>query len=117
MATEGEVAVDAYVARFPPEVAARLQAVRAVLLERFPGGEEKVRYDMPAVMLGDRYGLHFAGWKKHVALYPVPPLDEPLESEVAAYRSGKDSVRFLHTRELPLELVGQICDEVVRRRT
>ena len=39
-----------------------------------------------------------------------------LEGRVAPYRSGKDSVRFRHSQELPYDLVGEICDEVLRRR-
>ena len=31
-------------------------------------------------------------------------------------RSGKDSVRFRHSQALPYDLVGEICDEVLRRR-
>ena len=65
---------------------------------RWPEGQETIRYGMPAVMVGDRYGVHFAGWKKHVALYPVPSFDEPLKSRVSPYRSGKDTVPFAMRR-------------------
>ena len=70
---------------------------------------------MPAVMLGGRYGIHFAGWKRHIALYPVPQLEEHLESRVAPFRSGKDTVRFLHSQDLPYDLVADMCDQLARR--
>lgn len=114
MSTEGEDAVDAYVAQFPPEVETRLRQLRAVIVDRLPEAQQKIRYGMPAVMLDGRYGLHFAGWKKHIAIYPVPPLGEPLESEAARYRTGKDAMRFPHTQELPYELVERICDQLAR---
>lgn len=114
MSSSGPDAVDAYIAGFPTEVQERLTRLRHVILEHLPGGEETIRYDMPAVMVGARYGLHFAGWKKHVALYPVPVLDEPLESRLAPYRTGKDTVRFLHSRDLPYDLVGEVCDRLAR---
>lgn len=114
MTTSGAAAVDAYIAPFPPEVGERLTGLRRVILEHLPGGEETVRYGMPAVMVGGRYGLHFAGWKKHVALYPVPVMDEPLESRVAPYRTGKDTVRFLHSQDLPFDLVAEVCDRLAR---
>jgi uncharacterized protein YdhG (YjbR/CyaY superfamily) len=116
MSDPGAAEVDAYIAGFPPEVQDRLTRLREVLLAHMPGGWQTVRYGMPAVMVGDRYGLHFAGWKKHVALYPVPVLDGPLEARVSPYRSGKDAVRFLHREELPYDLVGDICDHVVAAR-
>jgi len=102
-------AVDAYIAGFPPEVAERLRKLRGIITQQFDGGEEKFRYGMPAVMMGTRYGLHYAGWKKHVALYPVPVFAEPLESAVAPYRSGKDSVTFRNNQDLPYDLVERIC--------
>lgn len=108
-------AVDADVAGFPPEVADRLAAVRATLAAHLGGGEEVVRYGLPAVMLDPRHGLHVAGWKKHVALYPVPVLDEPPEAAVAPYRSSKDGAAFRHSQDLPVDLVGRICDALVRR--
>ena len=113
MSTPGEDAVDAYIAGFPPGVQQRLEELRRVILDHLPGGEQTVRYSMPAVMVGTRYGLHFAGWKKHVALYPVPSFDEPLESRVAPYRSGKDTVRFLHSQDVPYDLVAEVCDRLM----
>jgi uncharacterized protein YdhG (YjbR/CyaY superfamily) len=114
MTAPGEAAVDDYLSAFAPEVRERLTRLRSVILEHLPGGEQTVRYGMPAVMLGQRYGLHFAGWKKHVALYPVPVFDGPLEARLAPYRSGKDTVRFLHTQEVPYDLVAEVCDRLAR---
>ena len=106
--TDGSAAVDDYLAGFPDEVRDRLIRVRAILLEAMPGGEEKVRYGIPAVMLGGRYGLHFA-------LYPVPVFDGALEDEVQPYRSGKDSVTFLHSRPLPEQLIARVALTIVER--
>ncbi|GAA1931968.1 iron chaperone [Nocardioides hwasunensis] len=116
MSSPGEDAVEAYIAEFPPDVRARLEQVRRVIVDHLPGSHEVVRYGMPAVMVGDRYGLHFAGWKRHIALYPVPAFEDALESRVAPYRSGKDTVRFLHAQELPYDLVADVCDQLMQAR-
>ena len=123
--------VDEYIAGFPPEVADRLQRIRGVILAEVhtPSGaepqkappatgqpEEKVRYGIAAVMLGGRYALHYAGWNKHIGLYPVPTLAEPLESEIAPYRAEKDSVVFPHSAPIPYALVGEVTRAVVARR-
>ncbi|MGR2751899.1 iron chaperone [Agromyces arachidis] len=108
--------VDEYVASFPDDVAARLRRVRAAILAEVPDAEERMRYGIAAVMLGGRYALHFAGWKHHVGIYPVPALPEPLESEVAPHRSGKDSVTFRHADPLPDELVRRIAAATVAAR-
>ena len=66
--------IDDYVASFPDGPREILEQVRDAMRRGAPGSEEKIRYGMPALMFRDRYGLHFAGWKKHVGLYPVAGL-------------------------------------------
>ncbi|MGU3643560.1 iron chaperone [Microbacterium sp. C23T] len=113
--------VDEYIAGFPPEVAERLARVRAEIVEAVSTAsgtppEQKVRYGIAAVMLGGRYALHFAGWKKHIGLYPVPTLPEPLESEIAPYRAEKDSVVVPHSKDVPYELIGRVAREIADER-
>lgn len=108
--------VDACLAGFPDEVRPLLEQVRAAIHAGMPGATETIRYGMPAVMIADRYGLHFAGWKKHVGLYPVPLLPDPLETEVAPYRSAKDAVNLRYAQPLPLELVTRIAAAIVVQR-
>ena len=108
--------VDEYIAGFPPDVAERLRSVRATIEANVPQPEEKMRYGIAAVMLGGRYALHFAGWKKHIGLYPVPTLDEPLEGEIAPYRAEKDSVVFPHSAPIPYALIGDVTRAIVARR-
>jgi hypothetical protein len=56
--------VDEYIATFPPDVQPVLQSVREAIHASVPDGEEKIRYGIAAVMLGGRYAIHFAGWKR-----------------------------------------------------
>ncbi|MEV7693016.1 DUF1801 domain-containing protein [Microbacterium sp. NPDC089189] len=116
MATEQSSSVDAYIAGFPPEVAARMTQVREAILAEVPGAEEKMRYGIAAVMLGGRYALHYAGWKQHIGLYPVPVLPQPLESEVAPLRSGADTVVLRHAVPLPVDLISRIARAIVAQR-
>jgi uncharacterized protein YdhG (YjbR/CyaY superfamily) len=108
--------VDAYIAGFPPEVADRLSRIREIIVAEVPDPEEKVRYGIAAVMLGGRYGLHYAGWKKHIGLYPVPTLPEPLETEIAPHRAEKDSVVFPHSAPIPYELISRVAAAIVAER-
>lgn len=113
--------VDEYIAGFPPDVAERLSRIRSVIVGAVADvsghePEEKMRYGIAAVMLGGRYALHFAGWKKHIGLYPVPALPEPLEADVAPFRAEKDSVVFPHTKEIPYELIGRVAREIAAQR-
>ncbi|GAB2836662.1 iron chaperone [Microbacterium insulae] len=113
--------VDEYFGGLDPAVAERLRHVRAEIIAAVSAAtgeepEERIRYGMPAVMLGGRYAIHYAGWKKHIGLYPVPVFDEPLESEVAPHRSEKDSVVFPHASEIPYDLVARIASAIAAQR-
>ncbi|MGY1653836.1 iron chaperone [Geodermatophilus sp. SYSU D01119] len=109
--------VEEYLAALPPEAREALQQVRGAVLRGMPGATETIRYGMPAAMLGSRYCLHYAAWKRHAALYPVPVLDGELEAEVAPLRSGKDAVHLRYGRPVPEDLVERVASAVAARRS
>ena len=100
--------VNEYIASFPPEVQEVLVELRRVIREVLPDAGEKISYQIPTYTIDGKYFIYFAGWKSHVSLYPIPSLDEPLDSEVAAYRSGKDTVRFPLQDPLPEDLITRV---------
>ena len=108
--------IDDYIATFPDETQVILREVRRVLHSAVPDAEEKIRYDMPAIMLGGRYAIHFAAWKKHLGLYPVPVLDGEIEKEIAPYRAAKDSVNFSYTKPIPYDLIERVAAAIVALR-
>lgn len=112
--------IEQYLDGFPDAVGARLRAVRAAIVAevtRLTGAEpeERLRYGMGAVMLDARNAFHYAGWRNHIGLYPVPVLSASLEPEVAPLRAAKDTVQLVHSRPLPLGLVTRITAEVFAR--
>ncbi|SFO01803.1 Uncharacterized conserved protein YdhG, YjbR/CyaY-like superfamily, DUF1801 family [Geodermatophilus obscurus] len=113
--------VEEYLAALPPEARSALEQVRAAVLRGMPGATETIRYGMPAAMVGTRHGLHYAAWKRHAALYPVPVFDGPgegdLEAEVAPLRSGKDAVHLAYRSPVPGDLVERIASAVAARRS
>ncbi|MEU6644561.1 DUF1801 domain-containing protein [Saccharomonospora sp. NPDC046836] len=104
--------IDEYVAAHPPETREVLSKVAAAMRRALPGAEERIRYGMPAFMLGGRYSLHFAGWKTHVGLYPVPRLDDELETLLEPYRTKKDTVRFMYRQPVPYDLIERVAAAV-----
>lgn len=109
--------IDAYIADLPEDVRPILREVRAAIRAALPDGEERIRYGMPAVMLNDRYAIHFAGWKKHVGLYPVARLEGDLERAIEPYRAKKDSVNFPYSEPIPYALITQVTVALRRRST
>jgi len=116
MAAQGPRTVDEYLGTFPDDVRAILERVRAAIHAAVPDGEEKMRYGIAAIMLGGRDAIHFAGWKHHVGLYPVPRFDDPLEAEIAPFRAKTDSVNFTYAKPVPYDLITRVSAEIVRQR-
>ena len=108
--------VDEYIAKFTPEHQGMLQSVREAIHRGVPDAAEKIRYGMPAVMLGGRYAIHFAGWKKHIGLYPVPILSDELEAELLPHRREKDTVIFLWSEPVPLGLIERTAAAITGMR-
>ena len=107
--------IDDYIAAAPEGVRERLIEVRAALLRGLPDGTEAFRYGMPAVMVDARHGIHYAAWKKHLALYPIYRGDEAFEAVVGPHRAATDAVHFNHSAPLPVEIVELIARALAAR--
>lgn len=114
--TPAPASVEAYLAGLPDDVRPIAQLVRDTIMAAVPGAEEGIRYQMPVVTLDGSYVVHWAVWKQHLGLYPVPPLDDPLERELAPRRSGKDTVKVRFDEPVPVELIDRLTRELVARR-
>ncbi|MBM9468521.1 iron chaperone [Nakamurella leprariae] len=108
--------VERYLADFDVEVRERLQDMRRAIHQAVPGAGETISHQMPAITLDGTPVVWFAGWRRHLSMYPVPPADELLERRIGRYRHGADTVRFPLADPLPVELVGRIARLIVGAR-
>jgi len=105
---KGFTSIDEYIAACPEQTHERLQEIRAAIKKIAPEAKEKISYQIAAFELNGRNLIHFAGWKKHVSLYPIPAGDEAFEKSIAKYADGKGTVKFPLDEPLPLKLIHQI---------
>ncbi|HEX7210315.1 MAG TPA: DUF1801 domain-containing protein [Propionibacteriaceae bacterium] len=108
--------VDDYIASFPPQVQAELQAARRTIHAAAPGAEESISYAIPTFSLAGRPVVYLSGWKKHISIYPVPELDASIEPKVAPYLSGKSTAKFPLGKPLPEELITALVERLVAQR-
>ncbi len=107
--------VDAYISSFPAEVQSVLADIRRTIHEAVPGSAEVISYNIPTMTRdGQRY-VHFAGWKSHISLYPVPEGDEALARELEPYEEGKGTLRFSLKQPIPYELIGRVAARLAAR--
>jgi uncharacterized protein YdhG (YjbR/CyaY superfamily) len=109
--------VSEYIATLPADVRERVALLRETIASVLPSATESIRYAMPAVMVNDHYVIHYAAWKHHIGLYPVPTLPAVLEAEVAPLRSTKDTVRLVHSKPLPTDLISRLLLELLSQRS
>lgn len=100
--------IDEYIAEFPPETREVLQELRALIRSVAPAATETISYAIPTFDLGGKHLVHFAGYAKHVGLYPAPSGLEAFREALAPYKTGKGSVQFPLDRPLPTDLIRRI---------
>ena len=102
--------MDEYIASFPQETQKVLEDIRATVKAVAPDAKEKISYQIPTFELNGRNLIHFAGWKKHVSLYPVPAGDEAFEKKISKYVAGKGTLKFPLDKPLPMKLISKIVE-------
>jgi uncharacterized protein YdhG (YjbR/CyaY superfamily) len=102
--------IDEYIGTFPEGTQRLLEEVRATIKKAVKGTGEKISYGIPCITLNDKYLLYFAGYKKHIGLYPVPAANKGFEKDYApCVTSGKGTIQFPLDEPLPLSLIKKIA--------
>jgi uncharacterized protein YdhG (YjbR/CyaY superfamily) len=107
--------VDEYIAGFPADVQEKLEKVRTTIRSVIPDAEETISYQIPAFNVKGSNVIYFAGFKKHIGMYPVPFDDSELEDALARYTSGKATARFPLDEPIPVALIKKIVKVGVKR--
>ncbi|MEU4343175.1 DUF1801 domain-containing protein [Nocardia sp. NPDC023852] len=108
--------IDAYLAGFQDDVREILSEIRGTVRRALPEATEAISYCIPTFRLGGRNVVHFAGWKRHVSLYPIPDGDAAFEHAVEPYRAGKGTLRFHLGEPVPYDLIAQIATLLAEQR-
>ena len=108
--------VEGYVTAQPAPVREVLNELRRRVATAVPGAAEAISYDIPTFKLDGKTFLHVAGWKKHIAVYPVPTGDEALQRDIERYRSGKGTLQFQLSDPFPYDLFDRLVQAAIAGR-
>lgn len=108
--------IDGYIGSFPEDVQILLEEVRRTIRNAVPAADETISYQIPTITLNGRHLVHFAAWKHHIGLYPVPTADEAFEQELAPYRAARSTVRFPLRKPMPYDLIERLVALLVTQR-
>jgi len=99
--------IDEYIARFPDEIAIRLQKVRETIRGVAPDAVEGISYQIPVFKLHGPM-VYFAGYRTHIGFYPTSSGIEQFKEELSGYKIGRGTVRFPLNQEIPYDLIASI---------
>ena len=108
--------IDEYISGFPAEVRPVLEEVRRRIRAAIPQAGETISYGMPAFTLGGKDVVYFAGWKSHLAVYPVPEGGTVLAAEMAPYLAAKGTLKFPYRKPIPYDLIERVATALAERR-
>ncbi|MDB5036077.1 MAG: hypothetical protein JWQ98_3318 [Chlorobi bacterium] len=106
--------IDEYTAGFPEEIRNILEEIRMTIRKAAPDAEETIKYQMPTFTLNGNL-IHFAAFKKHIVMYPVPRDVDTFKDELSACEGEKNTVRFPFNKPVPFDLIGRIIEFRAKR--
>ncbi len=99
--------VKEYFAAQPAETKKILNNFRKIIKEAAPAAEEVISYNMPAFKLNGML-IWYAGYKKHIGLYPKSGPIIIFKDELKEYKTSKGAIQFPLDRTIPVALVKKI---------
>jgi uncharacterized protein YdhG (YjbR/CyaY superfamily) len=108
--------VEEYLSHFDGETRERLDTLRSLILDIIPEeATESITYAIPTYKIGKNRLVYFAGYDKHVSLYPLPKTaPDSFMKELDVYKAGKGTAKFMHTKPLPIEFIKQFIQYRLR---
>jgi uncharacterized protein YdhG (YjbR/CyaY superfamily) len=105
---ESPKTIDTYIAAQPLEVQPILQQVREAIRVVLPTAEEKISWSMPTFWKKQNI-IHFAGFKKHMGLYPGVEAIVHFADRLKEYKTSKGAIQFQYNQPIPLALIAEIA--------
>ncbi len=114
MPTKHYQSLSEYLDDMPAQTREKLELIRALIQEVVPESIETISYNMPAAKRTKVF-VYYGGYKRHIAVYPVPTTAEWQQRFQGYVTSGKGSIQFPLDKELPLDLIRSIVLHLSQR--
>jgi uncharacterized protein YdhG (YjbR/CyaY superfamily) len=99
--------VDEYIASVPDAVRGTLETMRRAIRKAAPDAEETIKYHMPTYVLNVNL-IHFAAYKSHIGIYPVPRTAPEFRDELSTYSGEKSTLQLPLDAPVPVDLIRRI---------
>lgn len=102
--------VDKYISSFPADVQEILKKVRKTISEVLPSAEQTISYGVPAFKINGKAIIYFAGFQKHISLYPATDQMVKEIKELAPHRVSKGTLQFQLSEPIPYDLIKKVAE-------
>lgn len=99
--------IDEYLATVPSKQRLVLRKLRRLIKDTIPAAEETISYQMPAFKLDSTF-IYFAGFNKHIGIYPPVKGDRALQKALLPYRGEKGNLKFPIAEPMPYDLIRRV---------
>lgn len=100
--------VTEYIEAAPEPAQGKLREIRAVLKKVAPHATETLKWGSPVFEEG-RILFSYSAHTSHLNFSPTGPAMEPFKKELAAFKTGKDTIKFPYDQPLPKALIRKIA--------
>jgi uncharacterized protein YdhG (YjbR/CyaY superfamily) len=100
--------IDHYISTFPPHIQAILENVRQAIRKAAPEATETISYGIPTFDLHGEHLVFFAGWKRHISVYPLPAGDVAFQQKIAPYKWVKSTIQLPLDQPIPYDVVTEL---------
>lgn len=110
------ISIENYIQSFPDNTQEVLLQLYACIKQHLPAEvDEVISYGIPTFKLNGTYVVYFAGFAKHVSLFPAPVEDPNFIKEFTNYKTGKGTIQFSLTDPLPEKLIQKIVEHLLKQ--
>lgn len=86
--------VETYIASLPDESKKHILQIISEIEKKLSSAELAFSYGIIGCKIEGKYSFYFAGYKDHIAFYPIFAADHPLYKDLEPYISGRATLRF-----------------------
>lgn len=112
--------IDEHISDFPIDVQKKLTQIRTIVQKEVPEATEVIKYGIPTFVYRGVNMFHFAGYSKHIGIYPGPAAVSHFASQLAAYPTSTGTIQLPLEGVLPAALIQKIvafCADQIEKRT
>jgi uncharacterized protein YdhG (YjbR/CyaY superfamily) len=98
-----------YLAAQPAPARRALTAIRSAIRAAVPGAVEHFSYRIPGFRLEGQALVWYAGFRRHVSLYPMTDaIRRAHAAAIAGYKTSKGTIQFPLSEPMPIALVKRL---------